>query len=341
MTLRITLGRLTCALLTVAALHAVARDANADTPAPEPNPEAPSESKERGDDAEIRALLAAADAAFRAERFAEAETHYEEAYAKKPTFDVAANLADCERKLGKNAEAAGHYAYALRTFPASFDPVAKASIGDALAEVERKVARVQLVVSARGAHIEVNGHAAGESPLADPVFLDPGTHKLRASLGDQNAERTLTVSAGSRHDLHLDLESNVEKPDGSAFSPVVAGIGFGIGGAGLVAAIALTVVANDKASEADELSNAIVASGTRCEPGSAVAACTDLRDADDARATFSNAALGAWLGSGALLVATGLYTAITMGTAGEETNLSIVALPLAGGAFLSLEMPLY
>jgi hypothetical protein len=55
-----------------------------------------------------------------------------------------------------------------------------------------------LSTNREGAEIRLDGKPVGTSPLEGELFLDPGEHKLVASLsGHEAVERTLQVSAGA------------------------------------------------------------------------------------------------------------------------------------------------
>ncbi len=257
-------------------------------------------------DTQVRALMREGEKATTGERFAEAEVAYEKAYALKPGFDVAANLADAERQLDKLAEAAEHYAFAIRNYPSSFDQKTKKSLQTALAEMQTKVATVDVTVSLDGATILVDGNTMGKSPLPDPLFLTPGDRTIEARLADRTASRQISADAGTRESVTLNLvrvpQNGTQNANGggrgddSVAGPAVLGVGIGVLALGVAGGIALTVVANDKAAEAEAA-------------GPATLEWSDHQDLQEEQQTFTNAALWTFVGAGvgAALAGAGAY----------------------------------
>jgi hypothetical protein len=281
-------------------------------PAPAPATEPP-KARAGDDDGEIRALLREADAAFAAHQYAAAEAAYEKAFAMKPGFDIASNLADCEREQGKHSEAAAHYSYALRTFPASFDPEIKRSLKQAFDEVQAKVATVRVIVSAAGAVVRVDGQDAGQSPLPDPIFLDPGSHLLEATLGDTRADRTLDVTAGARLEIALDLTSAGTTPPGFDHPmPALLITGGILAAAGIGVGIGLAIASSGKASAAED-ALAPFLSGKRCSEDPA--ACDVIDAALGARDDLATGSLAAFVAGGTFAVVTLGYALISLASA--------------------------
>jgi tetratricopeptide (TPR) repeat protein len=276
-------------------------------------------------DTEVRGYLRLGETAFQAGRFAEAEEWFEKAFALRPGYDVASNLAAAEQAQRKHREAAAHFAHALRTFPATADPEKKRPLEQRFRESRAKVGAIRVTVHAAGAEILVAGQVVAKSPTLDPVFVEPGTVELEARLGTRRARESVTIGAGAEQDVELVLGGEAASESSGSALPVVAGVGFGLGGAGLVAAIVLTVVASGKASDAHELSAPYKDAGTRCPGG-----CADLRDAFAKADTSYNAATGLWIASGILLVGTAMATA-ALAASTETTAPPALALTPAAG----------
>jgi hypothetical protein len=129
-------------------------------------------------------------------------------------------------------------------------------------------------------------------------------------------ERTVEVTAraGVRDVVRVELVRTEDRPpvvengddEGSGAYPWVVGIGAGLTVVGLVTSIALTVAANGKASDAEAL-RASLGSDNACGAGTTRAAeCQDLADTTTSKDTLHNAALGAWIGTAVVAVATTL-----------------------------------
>jgi len=273
-------------------------------------------------DTQVRALLRDGEDALAQERLEDAEEAYEKAYALKPGFDVAANLADVERRLGKLTEAAEHYAIAIRSFPSSFDNRIKRELQTALAEVQTEVATVELEVVAPGATVTVDRRNVGVSPLQTPLYLRPGEHVLGARVGEASASETLTLRAGTTTGLVLDPKPTSPEPpsdDGGEASPdegatnlsgpVLVAAGGGLVLVGLVAGAALTVAANGKASDA----------------AAAPIGSTERRDLQEAQQPLANGALWSFVGAGvgALAAGVGAYLWLTADGPTQEGGVSL------------------
>ncbi|MCC6557580.1 MAG: PEGA domain-containing protein, partial [Polyangiaceae bacterium] len=258
----------------------------------------------------------------------------------RPTYDVAANLGHTQYRLGKLREAAGHLELAVRQWPLAGKKEPKELAAARLAELRRSLVSVRLTVSAPGAVVLVDGERIGTSPIEHEVFLDPGKRTIEArKAGFRDAKLEVEAGKGMALELPLTLEAEV------AAAPVPAAPAAGGGGAGpkaspevrveegggmpsrrtvliaggatagaaLVAGVIFTVVANGKASDAEEQREALAATGGRsgCSGAGAPSGCAALSDAFDSRDAFSNAAFWSFLGAGAIGAATVVYAVVT------------------------------
>jgi hypothetical protein len=181
----------------------------------------------------------------------------------------------------------------------------------------------------------VDGAAVGTAPLLLPVFVDPGEHTFTARMeGWQTAKRSIVATAGGTEGIDLQLERVVAPtpaplPTGSTASvsappPAVVPVheggprtevliaGGATAGAALAAGVIFTVVANGKASDAEEQRDALA--GTKgagaCSGAGGPPECAALDDAFDARDTFSNLAFWSFVGAGAIGAGTVVYALV-------------------------------
>jgi len=149
--------------------------------------------------------------AFAAGDFHAAFDAYRAAWSLKQTFDIACNLGRTEVELSLARDAAEHLDYCLRTFSVS----SRGEVKDAykrfrelFARVRREVAALSVEVRPAGAEITVDGAGYGLAPLGHDIFLDPGTHRVRARLvGFRDDERSVVAEAGGSLGVTLVLES--------------------------------------------------------------------------------------------------------------------------------------
>ncbi|WP_438027959.1 PEGA domain-containing protein [Sorangium sp. So ce233] len=261
-------------------------------------------------------------------KWADAHASFLAAWAIKPHYQIASNLGVTCLKLGRNREAAEYLTRYLREAPATKvkeRQSAEASLKEALA----KVASVTVQAAPAGAEVMVDGVAVGKAPLVDPVFLEPGKHEIRARLeGHVPAARPITAVAGGRETMMLQLERAPsaqvggrvdtsipplsETPRDDVRTAVLVGGGIAAG-AGVAAGVILTVMANSRASEAEDKRNRLFAQGyndSSCR-GMSMPGCTDLRDTVYAKVDLSNAAFWSFVAGGAIGAGTLVYGLVT------------------------------
>ncbi len=149
--------------------------------------------------------------AFAAGDFHAAFAAYRAAWSLKKSFDIACNLGRTEVELSLSRDAAEHLDYCLRMFSVSSrDDVRDANkrFRDLFERVRREVAALSVEVRPSGAEITVDGASYGSAPLGRDLFLDPGAHRVRASLsGFQDEERVVQAEAGGSLRVSLALVS--------------------------------------------------------------------------------------------------------------------------------------
>lgn len=244
----------------------------------------------------------AGNRAFEAGNFAEAERHYESAFAARPGADIAANLAQAESELGKKAEAAEHVAYALRRMSASTRPEQRAAMEGLMAELKKAVCELTVETNVAGATVSVDGRKVGLTPLEGSVFVEPGKRTIKAELAAHApATTSVDASAGGSGKVSLKLESG----GGGGDKPLwPIGVLAGAGAAGLGVGIAGFVLWSQKLSDADDSLAAIPDGGC----GADGSLCADLSDQLGEANGFlamgaTGIAVGGALGIGALIYA--------------------------------------
>ena len=152
------------------------------------------------------------------ERFKEGVVHFDkkeyekaraaflQAYALKKHPAVLLNLAQSEVRSGHERDAAKHFTQYLRE--ATDAPAADREGAQAgLATARAAVVELQVSVDDSGAEVFVDGTLEGISPLADPVFVDPGSHSIEAKKGDRSATQSVSGKAGEKKEARLTLAS--------------------------------------------------------------------------------------------------------------------------------------
>ena len=287
------------------------------------------------------------------------------AWALKKSYDIASNLGSVELTLGKARDAAEHFAYAIRTFPATGSKKQLGQVKKLFDDARTQVGALVIKVSVEGAEVLVDGKAVGRAPLADEVYVDPGARSVEARLGGyETATQAVQVATGPVQEVTVALVSVAAGVVGAPRAAVDAGVGetrevalplnkkegpvvppplvverrplwpVVVGGVlavgGLAAGAGLTVAANGKASDVAMLQAGLHKSGGHY-PCAGVPApnCTILRDTAARQQFMSDAAFTSFLAGGTLALATvglGAWTVLKP----KDSQPSLGLAPMAG-----------
>ena len=152
-------------------------------------------------------------------QFEKARLAFLQAYALKPHPAVLLNLAQSELRGGHTADAATHFNnFLLENSGGSPDQIQEAELG--LAAASSKVGVLKLTVDKSHAEIFVDGESVGRTPLASPIYLETGAHKIEARSGNLRAERSATAVAGEKMKLSLTLTESSGVPAAAPSSAV-------------------------------------------------------------------------------------------------------------------------
>lgn len=273
-----------------------------------------------------RAVSDHADELFRAgnvlakqDRWTEAEPLFREAWGLKRSYDIAGNLGIAEASLRRWRDAAEHLSFAMRTFPANGKPEHRKLLEGTLARALHEVATLKLEVTPEKAEVLVDGKSVGTAPLADAVFLEPGTRRVRARLaGYETKAATVEATKGAAIEVRLEMKKEVVVPPvppplrPARRSPMPGIVTGSVAGAALATGIGLMVSSAAKRSTAQDMSNAIRGAQHSCVAGAQNfdASCPAVKSATQTSDTLHDAGVGVLIGAGALAVATGVYFAL-------------------------------
>jgi hypothetical protein len=301
--------------------------------------------------AKQRVLFEQGNTLYDAQRWPEARDAFLAAWKLKRSYDVAANLGDVELLLGEARSAAEHLAYALREFPAGGKPALRATLTKRFDEARRLVGALRIQVSKPGAEVFVDGRSIGYAPIDDEVFVEPGTHQLTAQReGYTDATVSIEAKAGGASEVTLTLEPaaapavTAKLPEATVVQPAHSAEEYAGGprramliggaataGAAAVAGVVFTVLAVAKGDEAESQRDALVRENGpgACTRASAPAACSDLRDADDAHIRAANGAILSFAAAGAIGAGTAIYWLATRPSASQQ---GVRAMPVVGAS---------
>jgi tetratricopeptide (TPR) repeat protein len=250
---------------------------------------------------------------YRSGRYRDAIHSFQVAAALTPSADLSYNIAraleELARREGSPADWDAAIASYRRYLSDSVDPPDRAEVEAhveelaELAEAARRAAlarpstgTLSLRVDRDGSSVRIDGEARGTSPLGEPFELSPGRHRVSvASDGYTPFEAEVSVEAGVRTSAIVELVPATGYRS-QVGSPVLAWISFGLAGASLVGSAVLgAVAASDQ---------------------SAALSPFDPARLSEARglAGWSDAALGAAIGFGALGVVLFFAESASVGT---------------------------
>jgi len=134
-------------------------------------------------------------AAYDAGKYEEARQAFSEAYQLKKLPVMLLNLGQSELKSGHVAEGGNHLLQFLREYKEiKADEMASANAG--IAEAKQKVGQVAISVNQSGADMSIDSVDVGKSPISEPLFAEPGTRTITASLNGQTASTKVEVKKG-------------------------------------------------------------------------------------------------------------------------------------------------
>jgi tetratricopeptide (TPR) repeat protein len=144
-------------------------------------------------------------AAYEAQRYGDALTHFQEAYRIKPHPLVRVNMANCYDRLGKPLLAIFHF----ERFLEESDPNAPQTkeVNDALRVLRGKIGEVTLRITPDGASVAIDNGERRRAPILEPIRLEAGTHGVEVSLaGYRTEKRDIVLEGGQRSDVEITLE---------------------------------------------------------------------------------------------------------------------------------------
>jgi hypothetical protein len=165
---------------------------------------------------------------------------FQAAYAACPHFAIWYNIGQALIDLDRPLEAVAALSRYLREGQDQIPPERIAWVIRQIRLLEDLVGELYVETMPSGALITVDGRAIGRTPLADAIRLEPGEHKIWATLDDyEPATSTVVIGRGKQHDvvLHLipliiDIPPPVPRPSRvrEALPYILIGTGAALGG---------------------------------------------------------------------------------------------------------------
>ncbi len=151
-------------------------------------------------------------------KYAEAYASLLAAWKIKQHWANVGMLGATELRLGRYPEAAEHLSIALRTWephPTRDTRPERDRLRPLLDEASAKVHKLVVTTDPPGAELRVDGNSAGLTPLPDPIFLEPGSHKIEARIADRPpAVAAVDAQPGGNQQLRLELPASPARAEG-------------------------------------------------------------------------------------------------------------------------------
>jgi hypothetical protein len=132
---------------------------------------------------------------------------FEAAYGAFPSPKLMFNIGQANRDLGRPVEALEAFERFL-VGAADASPETAADARKSVAQLQRKLGRIQIDCDKTGAEASVDGKSVGVIPLPDAIWATPGHHQVKASHTDTVAAvEDVEVKAGSVSTVTMRLRS--------------------------------------------------------------------------------------------------------------------------------------
>lgn len=211
MNLRLWLGA-ACVLATLATPIQAAAQAKSGAPAKG------ADAGKKDDDAKQKAAayLKGGARAAAAGEWEDAYAEYAIAWSFDPTWEVAAGLGKAAYKTGHYAEAIQRLSFYLREAPPKkVSAKARKEAETMLQDAKSKTGEIT-ITAPEGSNVLIDGEEIGNTPLAEPIVVDPGQRKVEVRRGSQGETKTADITAGSK--VTLDF---TPKPSGPPKTVIV------------------------------------------------------------------------------------------------------------------------
>lgn len=153
--------------------------------------------------------------------YAEALAEFERAYQIFPHFSVHYNIGQALIALGRPTEAIAALTRYLEEGSASIEPGRRQEVDATIASELAKTSRIEVTVDVAGALISIDEKPSGRSPLAAPIRVDSGAHRVLATL-DSGERSETTVEAKAGQVVQTQLAFGARPSPAAAASPAPA-----------------------------------------------------------------------------------------------------------------------
>ncbi|HEX2870876.1 MAG TPA: PEGA domain-containing protein [Polyangiaceae bacterium] len=156
---------------------------------------------------------------YRQRSFDAALAEFEKSYELAPDYHLLFNLAQVQLERHDYVAALKRFREYLQLGDTQIDATRRSEVEQEIARIDDFVAEVSFVVTPEGTQVSLDGTDLGTAPLAAPVVINSGVHRVLLSKpGFTPVQQTLTVAGGDSPRVVVSL-----RPTQAEATPVAAG----------------------------------------------------------------------------------------------------------------------
>jgi tetratricopeptide (TPR) repeat protein len=157
---------------------------------------------------------------YRQRSFDAALAEFEKSYELAPDYHLLFNLAQVQLERHDYVAALKRFREYLQMGDAQIDATRRSEVEQEIARIDDFVAEVSFVVTPEGTQVSLDGVELGTAPLAAPVVINSGVHRLLLSKpGFVPVQQTLTVAGGDSPRVVVSLRPAQADAGPAATSP--------------------------------------------------------------------------------------------------------------------------
>ena len=157
---------------------------------------------------------------YRSGAYDAALAEFSRAYDSAPHYRILYNLAQIQAQRHDYVASLELFRQYAEQGAAEISQARAAEVAGEMAELTRRIARLHVESNVDGARLFVNDGPPVELPLATPLLVNAGIHRLRLEKpGYLPAFRTVTLTGGDELSFSLDLSAELEMDEEEAPSP--------------------------------------------------------------------------------------------------------------------------
>jgi hypothetical protein len=260
---------------------------------------------------------------FNEENYDAALFEFERAYELAPSYKILYNMGRIQRQQNNYAAAMRSYARYLREGGAAVPDDRRKEVESEIAVLKPRVAHIRVTVNVDGADVysddtpvctaTIESACVGKSPLATPILVNGGRHKITATKqGYAPATSLVSVVGSDEVDVKLDLVS-YDRPPAPPKNPWVIPtvVGWSVTGVVLITSAVTGVLAKNASNDQKALD------------GNFGVSRADLDDAKSKTKKLANITDGLLIGGAVTAVVSSYFTVRAVQWKGESSNVKV------------------